>query len=212
MHGKVLTLPEFRCIIKGGLKLNFLFWPKLSLGHTEDTMKNWAILVVVVVFSLPAFAQRGSGSRFEEYFGWQSTGRGRPNSPTGDTAGAAVKEEAGEESRDLSSVEILRAFVEKGFVITPEEESATFVAEMDIFSRERQNRFSRYGGSYYRYNYHRDPESLVYLTVRNRETGAVVAVGRGKSANIRRAAEKAANDAAKKLRRYYKNERTIFLP
>lgn len=169
-------------------------------------MKNVALMFFVVLFFwvVPGFAQRGSGSRFEEYFGRQSTGR------VNETAGAVVKEEVGEDSRDLSSVEILRAFVEKGFAVTPEEGSAVFVAEVEIFSRERHD--GGYSGRYYRYYYHRDPESLVYLTVRHRENGGIVAVGRGKSANIRRAAEKAANDAAKKLKRYYKDERTIFLP
>lgn len=170
-------------------------------------MKNWAIcFVVFLVFAVPSLAvAQARGGGYDFLFGRHAV--------PGATASVAVTEETGEESRDLTSLEILRAFVEKGFAVTPEENTATFVAEVEIFSRERPGRYG-YGGSsnYYRYYYHRDPESLVYLTVRYRENGGVVTVGRGKSANIRRAAEKAANDAAKKLRRYYKDERTIFLP
>jgi hypothetical protein len=182
----------------------------------EDTMKNLMLMVFLTVFAVlfpaaPAMAQRGSGSRFEDFFGGQrgiGGGRGGAEAPT---AGTGVDEEKSDEGRDLVSAEILRAFVEKSFTVTPEETTAVFVAEVEIFSRERIGTAS---GDYYRYTYHRDPESVVYVKVGRRENGGVVVVGRGKSSDIRRAAEKAANDAAKKLQRLFKKpeDRIIFLP
>ena len=175
-------------------------------------MKKILFVLTVFVVAVPAFAQRGSGSRFEDFFGGQrgSTDQrsGEVNAPT---AGATVSEETANDSRDLVSAEILRAFVEKSFTVTPEEITAVFVAEVEIFSRERIGTAS---GGYYRYTYHRDPESIVYVKVGRKDNGGMVVVGRGKSADIRRAAEKAANDAAKKLQRLFKNseDRIIFLP
>lgn len=183
-------------------------------------MKNLVVFWTVFVFlfsAAPAMAQQrgtGAGSRFEDFFGGQR-GRGATSTsveavPTV-TAGAAVSEDDADDARDISSLEILRAFVDAGFTVAPERLTAVFMAEVEIFSRERVG-VSNNG--YYRYYYSRDPESTVYVKVERRENGGVVVVGRGKSPNIRRAAEKAANDAAKKLQRLFKKteDRIIFLP
>ena len=155
----------------------------------------------------PAMAQD-----FFDYFGRQGGRATDTSGKTTDTttAGSVVSEETADDSRDLVSMEILRAFVEKSFTVTPEELTAVFVAEVEVFSRERVGS----SGGYYRYTYHRNPESIVYVKVGRKDNGGVVVVGRGKSADIRRAAEKAANDAAKKLQRLYKNpeDRVIYLP
>lgn len=170
-------------------------------------MRNVVVFLTVFVFlfsAAPAFAQRGSGSRFEDYFGRQSTGRGSANN---ETAGATIQREEVDEALEIASKEFLRVFVEKGFTVTPKEEAAVLVAEVETFSRERE-----IGGGYYRY--YRNPESIVYLTIRHLKNHAIIAVGRGKDSDIRRAAEKAANDAAKKIKMFYpqKGRWLIHLP
>ncbi|MEK7560297.1 MAG: hypothetical protein AAB522_03305, partial [Patescibacteria group bacterium] len=164
-------------------------------------MKNLTVLVVfaVLFFVASAVAQRDI-SPYPSIFGRQH------GAATGSTAGAAVEREEIDEALEIASKEFLRVFVEKGFIVTPEEETAHLLAEVETFSQERR------GGGYYRY--YRDPEAVVYLTIRHRENHAIVAVGRGRSSSVRRAAEKAANDAAKKIKRVCpkREDWSIFLP
>lgn len=182
-------------------------------------MKNLAVFLIVFVlfFVAPAMAQRATapssgGNRFEDFFGPQTgvVGVGSVSgNATTTTVGSAVSEQDADDFRELAREEVRQTFSDKSFtVIETEEESTTFTVEVKIFSRERAG---SYGDRYYQYSYHREPETIVFVTVRHRASGAVVVVGEGKNKNLHRAVEKAAGSAADKLKKK-KADRTIFLP
>lgn len=177
-------------------------------------MKNSVILLAVfVLFSaVPAMAQNQSpSSAFNSLFGRQA-GYGEEVASAVGGDNVAVRPNVNEENeydiRNFAREEIGQSFADKSFtVIETEDESVTFTVEATIFSGEKLIS----GRGYYRYYYHAKPETVVFVTVKNRLTGAVVVKKEGKDKNLHRAIEIAAENAASKLKKI-SADRTIFLP
>lgn len=189
-------------------------------------MKNLVILMTVFVILFLAVPAITAQSRFFDFFGsQQSVARPRvagsvfnngDSSNIGVTNGnskpiqANVREEDYDDLLDLAREEIRQTFADKGFtVVETEEESATFVVSVKMFSQERKGCYSN---SYYSYCYHNLPEDIVFVTVKDRVSGVVIVSGEGKKKdNLHRAIEKSAESTADKLKKK-KADRTIFLP
>ena len=100
-------------------------------------------------------------------------------------------------TENLGGHEVMRVFLEKGFVSAPSEK-ADFTAEIKTFVQDRARCFatSRYS---VRQRCYSDPERVAYVTLKNKD-GASVAVGQGDDREVREAIKDAAEDAANKIK------------
>lgn len=165
-------------------------------------MKNLMILtvlvLVLVVFATPAFADWYSGA----HDGCAIRGRHWHRAvPVGLADANADKSETETSAQqNIAAVETARVFIEKGLNVASASQVPTFVAKIEIFNREKLKCFD-YGRYSYRRQCYLEPEKVVYITIRYKESGVPVAVGEGTDDNIQDAVEEAAEEAAEKIKK-----------
>ena len=151
-------------------------------------MKNTMILLIVAfLFSAaPVFGQ----IEYFKFFGAKRTSR----SAVQQTAETVAENQ--EASRSMARLEATRVFLNKGFLIITSSSDAKLSAEIERVSttKMRCENTSRSRRSCYS-----EPEFIVYITLWGLDNG-VSGVGRGVDKDPRRATEKAANDAANKIK------------
>lgn len=156
----------------------------------------------------PAMAQRESKPpSFNSLFGRQQAGQNTTDVPPA-TAGSSVLKEDEDDPLDLTFLEIAKVFTENEFAISQEGDIRNYVARVSVFSRER---LPKVGGSgYYRYYYHREPESVVFVSLENAD-GDTKIIGSGENKNLQKAAQEAAKNAAKKLKKKLGDAKPVIL-
>jgi len=168
-------------------------------------MKNLVVFLmvfVVLVFAVPAMAQRGvsSNSSFNGLFGSQRGDRGSADS-------AVLSQDQTAEKASLARQEVSRVLGDKGFKVTRQNVEGTLTVEIKFFLRDRL-RCPNYDG--YRRQCYSDPESVVYVTLSQGDLE--MAVGVGENRNFRKAVESAATSAADKIKEEERKGKLVYFP
>lgn len=151
-------------------------------------MRKMMVFKMVEILFFVGFAPAVASAQMRSYpvptfYDVFATGGGQQQQVTN------VAADATEDHDDLVFLEVKRAFLDKDIVVLSSSEGAEAIVEITVSS------------NLVRSGYYVRREAVVYVEVKDAATHNIVVVGRGKNSNLRKAAEKAADDAASKLKK-----------